>query len=67
MALHPDDRPANIEAFREALFRGEEIPAPQPKDRFWRHASRDLQAWDGILVGAIGLLLLIAIYGALAP
>jgi len=67
MALHPDDRPANIEAFREALFRGEEIPVLQTKDLSWRSLSRDIQAWDGILFGAIGLLLLIAIYRALAP
>ncbi|MGA2111983.1 MAG: serine/threonine-protein kinase [Anaerolineales bacterium] len=67
MALHPDDRPANIDAFREALFLGAEIPASRSNDRSWEFPNQGLQAWDGALLGAIGLLLLLAIFRALLP
>jgi serine/threonine-protein kinase len=67
MSLHPDDRPPNIEAFREALFSGEAGPAASPADRYWRMASQGLQPWDGVLLGVIGLLLMIALYRALVP
>jgi serine/threonine protein kinase len=66
MSLHPDDRPANIDAFREALLRGAPS-APPPLHQAWKLASSGLQAWDGVLLGVIGLLLLIAIYRAVVP
>lgn len=70
MALHPDDRPANIQLLREALF-GENVilPAPSPISRFIKPVSTvpfDLTLSEKIMAGIAVLLALIALLASLS-
>jgi serine/threonine-protein kinase len=63
MALHPDERPATVLAFREALLGSREIPAqfsssprPAPKTQPIFIFSTEAERWVGY--AALGLFLL---------
>ncbi len=58
MALHPDQRPANIEVFRQALLEGWAIfsPLTQPRTTFsWQNLvlDREVRLWAAILLGLL--------------
>jgi eukaryotic-like serine/threonine-protein kinase len=69
MALHPDDRPATIKMFREALFGKNPPPIPSaPTSRYFTPASRrpvPLTSTDRVLA-AIGVsLFVVAVFASL--
>jgi len=62
MALHPDDRPPHIDAFRQALFKGT-FPATSPAATL---AGIPLSRADQVLAAAGALLLLIALVASVS-
>jgi serine/threonine protein kinase len=61
MALHPDNRPQNIEAFREALITGLGHSASSPSSEALANMGRWLPTeWDRRLAFVIGVLIVVA-------
>jgi serine/threonine-protein kinase len=70
MALHPDDRPANIHLLRQALL-GENavLPAPSPVTRFIKPSvpvTMDAMRLEKIMAGIAVVLLVIALLSSLS-
>jgi serine/threonine protein kinase len=66
MALHPDQRPANIEVFRQALLEGRAIfsPLTQPRTPFsWQTLAldREVRLWAAILLGLLMISLFLSL------
>jgi serine/threonine protein kinase len=70
MALHPDDRPANIQMLRQALLGGHAVlPVPSPVSRFIKPpapASADAMLPEKIMTGIAVLLLIVGLLSSLS-
>jgi serine/threonine-protein kinase len=65
MSLHPDQRPQDIRTFQNALFGGLSVPNIRPyHTRPIRNASFLSAPNDKLLVGAVALLFIIAVFAS---